>query len=139
MPNNTILVTGATGNISSLAIPQLLAGGVKVRTLIHTAEKAKALSDKGVETIVGDMDTPAIPNKPFDGAASVFFVTPAGETSDVLARNAIAAAKKAGTPYVVRLSVIKAGRVPPAALLHAEHLRFPADHRGRGRVLPGHG
>jgi len=114
MHNQTILVTSATGNKSSLVVPQLIAGGVKVPALVHNAEKAKALSDKGVEAIVGDMDNPAILNKAFDGAASVFFVTPAGETSDVLARNAIAAAKKAGTPCVVRLSVIKAGRVPPA-------------------------
>lgn len=31
MSNQTILVTGATGKISSLVIPQLLAAGAKVR------------------------------------------------------------------------------------------------------------
>lgn len=44
-----------------------------------------------------------------------FFVTPAGEKSDLLARNVIAAARKAGTPYIVRLSVIKAGPDAPTA------------------------
>ena len=48
MSDKTILVTGATGNISSLVIPQLLASGSKVRALVHSADKAKGLSGKGV-------------------------------------------------------------------------------------------
>ena len=38
--------------------------------LVHNSEKARALSDKGVDTIIGDMDNPAILNKAFDGAAA---------------------------------------------------------------------
>jgi uncharacterized protein YbjT (DUF2867 family) len=45
----------------------------------------------------------------------MFFLTPASEKSDVLARNAIAAAKKAGAPCIVRLSVIRAGPDAPTA------------------------
>jgi uncharacterized protein YbjT (DUF2867 family) len=54
MERSPILVTGATGNISSLVVQQLLASGFKVRAFVHSADKAKALSDKGVETIIGD-------------------------------------------------------------------------------------
>ncbi len=115
MNNKPILVTGATGRISSLVIPQLLAAGSKVRALVHTAEKAKPLADKGVETIVGDFENTPQLQKALDGVSAVFLLTPFGEKADALARNAIAAAKKAGSPYVVRLSVIKAGPDAPTA------------------------
>jgi uncharacterized protein YbjT (DUF2867 family) len=115
MSDKPILVTGATGNISSLVIPQLLASHSKVRALVHNADKANALSARGVEAIVGDLDTPASLQKAFDGILAVFLLTPFGEKADVMARNVIAAAKKAGSPYVVRLSVIKAGPDAPTA------------------------
>ena len=115
MSEKPILVTGATGNISSLVIPQLIASGSKVRALVHNADKAKALSDKGAEVVVGDLDNPGSLQKAFDGISAVFLLTPFGERADALARNAIAAAKKAGSPYVVRLSVIKAGPDAPTA------------------------
>jgi uncharacterized protein YbjT (DUF2867 family) len=115
MSDKPILVTGATGNISSLVVPQLLASGSKVRALVHNADKAKSLSDKGVEVIVGDLENPASLQKAFDGVSAVFLLTPFGEKADALARNAIAAAKKAGNPYIVRLSVIKAGPDAPTA------------------------
>ncbi|MGA2640564.1 MAG: SDR family oxidoreductase [Spirochaetia bacterium] len=115
MSDKPILVTGATGNISSLIIPQLLASGSKVRALVHNAEKAKALSDKGIEVIVGDFDNPMQLQKAFDGVSAVFLLTPFSEKADALARNAIAAAKKAGNPYVVRLSAVKAGLDAPTA------------------------
>ncbi|MGD0727978.1 MAG: SDR family oxidoreductase [Spirochaetia bacterium] len=115
MSDKPILVTGATGSISSLVIPQLLASGSKVRALVHGADKAKALSDKGVEVIVGDLDNPASLEKAFKGISTVFLLTPFGEKADALARNAITAAKKAGRPYVVRLSAVKAGLDAPTA------------------------
>ena len=47
MSDKPILVTGATGNISSLVIPQLLASGSKVRALVHNADKAKSALGQG--------------------------------------------------------------------------------------------
>ncbi len=115
MAQNLVLVTGATGNISSLVIPQLRQAGSRVRALVHNADKAKTLSDAGVEVVVGDFETPAQLQKAFDGVTAAFLLTPFGEKADVWARNAIAAAKKAGSPYIVRLSVIKAGPDAPTA------------------------
>jgi uncharacterized protein YbjT (DUF2867 family) len=75
--------------------------------------KGKALSDKDVEVIVGDFDNPTSLQKAFTEISAVFLLTPFGEKADTLARNAIAAAKKAGSPYVVHLSAIKAGLEAP--------------------------
>ena len=110
-----ILVTGATGNISSLVIPQLLAGGAAVRALVHNPDKASGLSAKGVQVIVGDLEDPVSLAKAFAGVSAVFLLTPFGEKADALARNAIAAAKKAGSPYIVRLSAVKAALDAPTA------------------------
>jgi uncharacterized protein YbjT (DUF2867 family) len=113
--NKTILVTGATGSISSLAIPQLLAAGAKVRTLVRNAYQAKGLAERGVQTVVGDFDNPAQLQKAFDGVPAAFLLTAAGDRADAQARNAIAAARKVGNTYIVRLSVIKAGPDAPTA------------------------
>ena len=113
--DKSILVTGATGSISSLVIPQLLAAGARVRAFVHNPDKAKGLADKGVEIISGDFDNAAQVQKAFDGVSAVFLLTAAGEKADAQARNAIAAAKKTGSPYIVRLSVIKAGPDAPTA------------------------
>ena len=110
-----ILVMGATGNISSLVIPQLLAGGAAVRALVHNPDKASGLSAKGVQVIVGDLEDPVSLAKAFAGVSAVFLLTPFGEKADALARNAIAAAKKAGSPYIVRLSAVKAALDAPTA------------------------
>jgi uncharacterized protein YbjT (DUF2867 family) len=42
MSDKPILVTGATGSVSSLVIPQLLAGGSKVRALVHSVDKGES-------------------------------------------------------------------------------------------------
>jgi uncharacterized protein YbjT (DUF2867 family) len=115
MSASTILVTGATGNISRLVIPQLLAAGAFVRALVHNADKAKVFSEKGVQVIVGDLEDPGSLSKAFEGVSAVFLLTPFGEKADALARNAITAARKAGRPYIVRLSAIKAALDAPTA------------------------
>ena len=115
MAKETILVTGSTGNICSLVIPQLMAKGFSVRALVHNKEKAGPLSDKGAEAIIGDLADPSSLERAFDGVSTVFLLTPFGEKAHDLARNAIAAAQKAEKPYIVRLSVIKAGLDAPTA------------------------
>ena len=44
-----ILVTGATGNVSSGLIPVLIGKGASVRALVRDATKAQGLRDQGVE------------------------------------------------------------------------------------------
>lgn len=38
-----VLITGATGNIASLAIPALIGNGVTVRAFVRNAQKAKSI------------------------------------------------------------------------------------------------
>ncbi len=51
-----ILVTGATGNVGSLLIPNLANLGADVRALTRDETKAQGLKDAGVEVVVGNVE-----------------------------------------------------------------------------------
>ena len=106
--DGTILVTGANGNVSSALIPLLTAAGAKVRGLIRDEAKAQGLKDAGVDVVIGDLEKPESLDAAFSGVDRVFLVTPVSPDAVSMASNAIAAAKRAGSPYIVRLSAIKA-------------------------------
>ena len=53
-----ILVTGATGNVASVLIPNLINLGVDVRALVRDESKAQGLKDAGIEVVVGDLEKP---------------------------------------------------------------------------------
>ncbi len=71
-----ILVTGATGNVSSGLIPELTAKGADVRALVRDASKAQGLRDAGVEVVIGDLDKPETLDAAFSGVDKVFLLTP---------------------------------------------------------------
>ena len=119
-----ILVTGATGNVSSGLIPELTAKGAEVRALVRDASKAQGLRDAGVEVVVGDLDKPETLDGAFGGVDKVFLLTPPNPNQVAQARNGIAAAKRAGNPHVIRQSAraIKeeTGTLPRVSEQHAE-------------------
>ena len=49
-----ILVTGATGNIGTYIIPQLIEGGANVRAIVRNATKAATIREMGAELFVGE-------------------------------------------------------------------------------------
>ena len=100
----TILVTGATGNIGSGLVPSLIAKGASVRALVRDGSKAQGLRDAGVEVVIGDLDRPETLDAAFRGVDRVFLLTPPNPNQVTQAHNGIAAAKRAGSPSVVRLS-----------------------------------
>ena len=117
-----ILVTGATGNVGRVVIGELLAMGVGVRGLVRDELKARDLKETGVEIVVGDLGKPETLDTAFDGVDSVFLLTAVGPDAAVQAANGIAAAKRAGGLYVVRMSALKAAPDSPTRIgrLHAE-------------------
>ena len=99
-----ILVTGATGNVGSLLIPDLTGLGADVRALVRDESKAQGLKDAGIEVVVGDLDKPDTLDAAFRGVDSVLLITPPNPNQIIQAKNGIQAAKRAGTPFVFRLS-----------------------------------
>ena len=120
--NGKILVTGATGNVSSALIANLIDKGASVRGLVRDESKGESLKDSGVEVAIGNLDDQGSIEKALEGIEKVFLLTPVGEDSPQQARNVIDAALKQGSPYIVRMSAIGAAFDAPSrnGKAHAE-------------------
>ena len=119
-----ILVTGATGNVGSVLIPNLTNLGADVRALTRDESKAQGLKDAGVEVVVGDLEKPHTLDDAFRGVDKVVLITPPNPNQVIQAKNGIHAAKRMGSPFIVRLSAgpIKEmpGALPRLSGQHAE-------------------
>jgi len=100
------LVTGATGNVGSEVVGQLLANGHKVRVFTRDAAKVAHWGGQ-VEVAIGDLTAPETFAKAVSGVEGVFIMN--GPLDGGIFRQLIAAAKAQGTPRVVFLSTIFAG------------------------------
>ena len=101
-----ILITGATGNTGGSAIDALLERGhTGLRAMLRTDDsRAKALRDRGVETVFGDLlDLPSI-RAALNGIEAAYFVFPI-EPGLIQATAYFAqAAKEAGVKAIVNMS-----------------------------------
>lgn len=129
-----ILVTGATGNVGGGVIASLIAMGANVRALVRDELKAQGLRDAGVEVVIGDLEMPETLDAAFSGVDRVFLVTPVRPDQVSLARNGIAAAKRAGNPHIVRLSAGAVKDDMPGALprVSAQHAEIDAELKASG-------
>ncbi|HEY7623154.1 MAG TPA: NAD(P)H-binding protein [Solirubrobacteraceae bacterium] len=50
----TVLVTGATGNVGSAGVHELMARGVRVRAFVRDRDRARKRRGDGVEPAIGD-------------------------------------------------------------------------------------
>lgn len=97
--SNTILVTGASGNIGQALIQQLKADGAQI-----IAGSSSGKSVHGVPTRHVDFNDPASLQDALSGIDTLFLLLPLVPNKLTLARNAIAAAKAAGVRHIVRSS-----------------------------------
>jgi uncharacterized protein YbjT (DUF2867 family) len=117
----TILITGATGTVSSNIIAKLKESGHRLRALVRNPEKAATLSQQGIEVHGGDLEKPWTLGPVFAGADTVWILTPPGPRAPEQSSNALYAAKKGGAQHVVRMSAIGAAHAAPTinSRLHA--------------------
>ena len=117
----TILITGATGNVSSGIIAQLQGSAHRLRALVRSPEKAEELKRQGVEVRVGDLQKPWTLAAAFAGADTAWILAPPGPRAPEQCSNALWAAKQAGASHVVRLSAFGASHTAPTinSRLHA--------------------
>ena len=117
-----ILVTGATGHVGSELLRQLAADGVRVRAMTRRPERAAMPT--GVEVVRGDFDDPSSLDAAFAGVDR-FFLMSAESVGNAPAptheARAVAAALRAGTRQVVKLSVLGGGERGGGDVLAAWH------------------
>lgn len=106
------LVTGATGNVGSQIVNQLLASGHKVRVFTRDAAKVAHWDDR-VEVAFGDLTLPETFARAVVGVEGVFLMN--GALDGEAFRRLIAATKAQGSPRVVFLSTLFAG-LPESAI-----------------------
>jgi len=112
------LITGATGNVGSEVVNQLLAKGQKVRVFTRDSAKVAHWADQ-VEVAIGDLTSPETFAQAVSGVEGVFIMN--GPLDGGIFRQLIAAAKAQGNPKVVFLSTLFAASPDsPIGLLHKD-------------------
>lgn len=97
------LITGATGEIGSKVVENLLARGQRPRIFVRDFEKARSLFGERVDVFVGNLADPAALRRAMEELDSLFLLNSGPE---IPARDEIAAiaAKHAGVKHLVKLS-----------------------------------
>jgi uncharacterized protein YbjT (DUF2867 family) len=97
----TVLVTGGTGTLGRLVVARLRESDVAVRVL-----------SRGDGDVAGDLETGAGIAEAVDGAETILHLAGSAKGDDVKARHLVEAAREAGRPHIVFISVVGAGKVP---------------------------
>ena len=104
--SNTILVTGATGNVGSQVVQQLIASGVTPRVAVRSTNRAESLKKAGAELVEMDLDRPETVQSALTGVDKVFLVSPFVPNMVELTAILIEAAKRANVQQIVKLSAL---------------------------------
>jgi len=99
----TYLITGATGEVGSRVVGQLLERGIRPRVLARSQEKAHALFGDRVDVYVGDLAAPASTRRAIQGANIVFLVN-VGPGIPERDKAAAMTCKDEGVQRIVKLS-----------------------------------
>ncbi|WP_103954781.1 SDR family oxidoreductase [Nonomuraea solani] len=113
--SRTVLITGATGTVSTALMKALDGADVDLRTLVRDASKGTG------KVFAGDLGDPRSLPPAFEGVQDVWLLVPNGPRAPEHNMNALWAARQAGVERVVRLSVIGAAHDAPnrSGRLHA--------------------
>jgi uncharacterized protein YbjT (DUF2867 family) len=107
----SILVTGASGNIGSEVVKQLLSDApeVSIKAAVHSSQNVKKVKyDDRVKVIQIDYNEPQTIREALNGVDKLFLLTPDVPNAADLASNVVIEAKKAGTKQIVKQSVMGA-------------------------------
>ncbi|MEV0391222.1 SDR family oxidoreductase [Nonomuraea sp. NPDC050643] len=117
----TVLITGATGTVSTALLTALEGTEVGLRALVRDESRAAGPRERGAEVVVGDLDDARSLPPAFEGVQDLWLLVPNGPRAPEQHMNAVWAARQAGVERVVRLSVVGAAHDAPnrSGRLHA--------------------
>jgi uncharacterized protein YbjT (DUF2867 family) len=135
-PQETILVTGATGTVGNEVVKQLAAisssSGYNVRAAIHSENKSaqlRQLDSKGVKIVDLDYTKPETVAHALNNVDKIFLQTLPTPNVTNICSNIINEAKKNGVKYIVKLSAMGAKSEPKSTILrlHGEEEKIIED------------
>jgi uncharacterized protein YbjT (DUF2867 family) len=112
-----ILVVGATGTNGREVVHRLADSGRAVRALVRNPARAGDLQRPGVEIAAGELDDVASLNAALEGVDHAFLVTAVDPRDVEWIGNFVGAAKRSGSPHVVKFSAMGADAGSPVELL----------------------
>jgi uncharacterized protein YbjT (DUF2867 family) len=104
----SILLTGGTGTLGRLVLPQLRAADASVRVLSRSSRPPA----DGLEYVTGDLATGAGIDAAVAGVDTILHCAGSAKGDGAKARSLVEAASRAGAPHLVYISVVGADRVP---------------------------
>jgi uncharacterized protein YbjT (DUF2867 family) len=121
MMRRTILITAATGQVSSALLEALDGTDHRLRALVRDPSQPRSLGARGVELHRGDLGDPLSLTAAFEGVSDLWLLTPNGPRAPEHSMNALWAARQAGVQRVVRMSAVGAAHDAPtrSGRLHA--------------------
>lgn len=126
-----VLVTGGTGTLGRLVVPRLVAAGCEVRVLTRQQRP----DGPGVRHVTGDLVTgDGVPDA-VAGVGTIVHCAGGPKGDDALARTLVTAARSAGAPHLVFVSVVGADRVPQHSRTDRAMFGYFASKRGAERVV----
>jgi uncharacterized protein YbjT (DUF2867 family) len=99
-----ILVTGATGNVSSELIRVLLKEKQPVRAFVRNSGGAQAIAWPGVQLVEGDFEKPATFEPALEGVEQLFLLIPSSANVEKQQCQFVDAAKRSQVKRIVKLS-----------------------------------
>lgn len=131
-----ILITGATGRIGGATLHYLSRGGMALRALIRSPDKAASIVAPGVETVIGDFAAPHSLDAALEGVDTALLVSALDPRQVELQGNFIEAAKRAGRVHIVKISgletaldsAVRSGRWHAQIEQHLEDSGLPFTH-----------
>jgi uncharacterized protein YbjT (DUF2867 family) len=100
-----VVITGATGNIGSRLV-RALAGRPGVAAVVRDRADPTGFRGTGIEPLPGNLDDVGSLVRAFRGAQRVLLLTPFSPEQPRQERNAVEAARRAGTEHVVKVAAL---------------------------------
>lgn len=113
---DTILVTGATGNVGYQVVKQLEAYQVKILAGVRSPNKAQSLKSEQVSLVEFDSERPETIEKALQGVDKIFLLTPLITNMVEVSNNLVEMAKKARVKHIVKSSGMGAAVEPGITL-----------------------
>jgi uncharacterized protein YbjT (DUF2867 family) len=126
-----VLVTGGTGTLGREVVARLRRAGRRVRVLSRRAQGEAA----GVEYVAGDLGTGEGIPAAVEGASVIIHCAGTGTSDERLTKRLVDAARSAGSPHLVFISVVGADRVPGDRGLSRLMFRYFAEKLAAERVV----